>query len=1101
MFITNSDKNVLEDRLNQVIDASNELKFLVGFFYFSGIDRLYNSIKENSDLKINILVGLQVESTINGIFEFSETNKPNNKELIENFFTSVKKSINNEEFDTAKFYEQLGYFIDLLRHDRLIIRKTLDPNHSKLYIFSLKENQISKPMFITGSSNLTRPGLRDQGEFNVDISDYGYEQANEYFDDLWATAIKISEVPEIKTRLIEILENDTHTRKITPYEAYALVLKNYLDSFKKGNLDTTLGVLLEKNGYDRYQYQLDAARQAIAIINDFGGVVIADVVGLGKSVIAGLVANQLGGRGVIICPPGLIGQDHPKSGWYQYLSDFELDKRLWRPLSRGNMEYVEEYILANPDIETIIIDEAHAFKNQDTDDYARLSNICRGKQVMLLTATPFNNTPADLLALLSLFIAPKKSTISLDDNLANKFRAYSNDFNKLAVIKKNYKSANPKKVEEAGKAHKSLFGDDNISMAKVKTKAKTLSSEIRSVIEPITVRRNRLDLKGHPIYSKEIENLSTVAKPVEWFYELTPEQSDFYDRVLTEYFADPEDGGRFTGAVYKPQEYKLSPVKRENLTEDEGFQLTTQRNLQSFMRRLAVKRFESSAKSLEETIKRFKRINVNILDFIARSEGRFIMDRKAIDKLLTATDDEIEETLAEYEAISQQLEEAKRKEVYDTNEFHDKEKFFYDIHSDIVLFDQILKELNELNFVDFDPKLNSLISHLKKQRSEESERKIIIFSEYADTVHHVSSKLEQVFNNRVLTVSGSLDARKLKQLRENFDAKSSVQVNDFDIIVATDKLSEGHNLNRAGMIVNYDIPWNPVRVIQRLGRINRMSKKVFESLYIRNFFPTEKGSTVVKSREIAEHKMFLIHNTLGEDAQIFDVDEEPAASALFEHLNSVDEEAEGESFYTKALRDFEQIKSDSPDLVRNLPTYPRRVKVAKHYTTPGLMLFIRKGKLFVREHTVESMQNISLEAIYNKIKVSKDEPTLPLSDNFWIRYKALKEYKESGVGYYSENSVEQKTLNTLNSLLARNDIDQVREFINNMIEDIRFYGTLPPNTMRFIRDIDSQASNIDIVRNLQSVEVRLGGADYLKYVKENTENTEREVIIAIENQA
>ena len=112
-------------------------------------------------------------------------------------------------------------------------------------------------------------------------------------------------------------------------------------------------------------------------------------------------------------------------------------------------------------------------------------------------------------------------------------------------------------------------------------------------------------------------------------------------------------------------------------------------------------------------------------------------------------------------------------------------------------------------------------------------------------------------------VAGNLPAGKIKEINKNFDATAKHQADDYDILLTTDKISEGFNLNRAGMVINYDIPWNPVRVIQRVGRIKRISKKVFDKLYIVNFFPTEKGSDLVHSREIAAQKMFMIHNTLG----------------------------------------------------------------------------------------------------------------------------------------------------------------------------------------------------------------------------------------------
>lgn len=165
-----------------------------------------------------------------------------------------------------------------------------------------------KNLFITGSSNLTKAGLTTQEEFNVEISDYGFENAEEYFDTLWSEAVKITEDNVTKNKLIQTIENETLVKEITPFDAFVLVLKTYLDSFEQKEIGQSLITLLEDNGYTPYQYQLDAVKQALAIIEKNNGVIIADVVGLGKTVVACSIAKELRKRGIVICPPGLKGE-------------------------------------------------------------------------------------------------------------------------------------------------------------------------------------------------------------------------------------------------------------------------------------------------------------------------------------------------------------------------------------------------------------------------------------------------------------------------------------------------------------------------------------------------------------------------------------------------------------------------------------------------------------------------------------------------------------------------------------------------------------------------------------------------------------------------
>ncbi|MEI7425756.1 MAG: phospholipase D-like domain-containing protein, partial [Candidatus Moraniibacteriota bacterium] len=242
-FISNTGAETLKKRLVELISKSQELKFLVGFFYFSGIRELYEGLKKNPDVSLKVLVGLSIDVQNYGLVEYAEKEKFSDEEKACNFFDSIKKSLNTENFDNKEFYEQITYFIKLINENKLIIRKTFEPNHSKLYIFKLDESQVGKRnLFITGSSNLTKAGISTQNEFNVEIGDYGVEEANEYFDSLWENAVKISEFTDLKKKLVEVIEKETLIKEISPFEAFCLVLKTYLDSFEQKEVG---GVLIK----------------------------------------------------------------------------------------------------------------------------------------------------------------------------------------------------------------------------------------------------------------------------------------------------------------------------------------------------------------------------------------------------------------------------------------------------------------------------------------------------------------------------------------------------------------------------------------------------------------------------------------------------------------------------------------------------------------------------------------------------------------------------------------------------------------------------------------------------------------------------------------
>jgi superfamily II DNA or RNA helicase/HKD family nuclease len=1113
-FITNTGSKNLKRRLIELIKKSNELKFLVGFFYFSGIRELYEGLKDNPDLSIKVLVGLNVDRTNFGLLEFADKDKQlSDEERCCKFLKSVKKSLNSEDFDTQEFYQQVRFFIQLISDNKLIIRKTYNPNHAKIYLFKLEEGQVGrKNLFITGSSNLTKAGITTQDEFNVEIGDYGFEDAEEYFDALWSEAVKITEDDIIKRRLIEVVEKETLVKDITPFEAFVLALKTYIDSFEQKDVGQFLIKIFEENGYTPYQYQIDAVKQALAIIDKNNGVIIADVVGLGKTIIACAVARELKKRGIVICPPGLVGDRNKNSGWLKYAEEFRLYD--WEVRSLGDLENIADFVNKARDIEVVIIDEAHRFRNQDTKDYEYLKNICRGKIVILLTATPFNNRPGDILSLLKLFITPKKSSITLENSLVDKFRTFKGIFDRLGYIRKYCNSSNASKRKKAVSYYEGLFGDKTINLQKVKQRSHYLAKQIRDVIEPVTIRRNRLDLQNNPYYKDEAKDLSKVKEPQEWFFELTQKQSEFYDRVISRYFGDPDEGGQFIGAIYRPFEYEIERDKviGEKLTDKENFQYQQQRNLYDFMRRLIVKRFESSFGSFKRSIENFKKITKDASDFINKT-GKYILDRSLLEKIYYLDMEQIEEYLKDYSEKIRNGDYPKNHKIYESNKFKYKDEFIAHINADLELFDNILNELSGLDLVKNDPKTACLIVNLEdilnqKPAKGEPKRKVIIFSEYLDTVRYLEPILERHFGKRLLVVSSDLTSSKILEINKNFDASYKEQEDKYDILLASDRISEGFNLNRAGIVINYDIPWNPVRVIQRVGRINRISKKVFDELYIVNFFPTEQGSELVKSREIASNKMFLIHNTLGEDAKIFDIDEEPTPSGLFERIQQNPDNFEQEGFYTKALRRYLEIKKENPELIEDLKNYPNRIKVAKRADENELLVFFKKGRLYIHalRYDAEKDNQVyqpTFEEVFDKIACDKDEEKLLLSDGFWDWYDRARKFREHRPAIISEQSIEQKALNNLNTFLKNpwEDLLPYMDFLRTLREDIIDYGTLSDYTLRRISNLENSNDNNrkKSVNEIAAIKDELG-EDYLQKEKDRHQELSKEIIIAIENQ-
>lgn len=1114
-FITNhSGQKSLKSRINTLISVSEELKFLVGFFYFSGWKEVYESLKANESVKLRLLVGLQVDKLVHDrLVEYGyDEDRISDIDRFQRFMDSLRKALNTDGADTEEFYNQVYFFLEMIEQERLVIRKTKNPNHAKIYLFQLNaqqaELQSMKGQFITGSSNLTSAGLMGQEEFNVEIKDYGYPEADLYFETLWNDATPITEIDFQKKKVIDYVGTKTLAAKVTPYEAYALILKTYLDLQQTKHIRSEVLELLSKNGFKEFAYQTDAVNQGLSIINEYNGVVIADVVGLGKSVIAAMIAKNLDKRTMVICPPGLMGDKNAKNptGWYEYVYNFNLNCEVE---SRGRLVDIASSI-DNKNIEVVIVDEAHYFRNQDTEDYEALLKICRDRIVILLTATPFNNSPADIFSLLKLFIVPGKSGITIDHDLESLFVSYGNRFKRLSDILKYSKSNKPSKKNKALRYYVQMFGEQSVSLHKVRHETKQLANQIKQVISPVIIRRNRLDLQRDYLYCKEVTELSKVKDPTELFYTLTYSQSKFYDKVLSEYFGED---GLFTGAIYQPFAYEKAVQDDGKLDELSNRAFNQQANLYDFMRRLLVKRFESSFGAFTDSIQRFLNIHIRVRSFIEKTDGKYILDRKLMDDLMNEEDiDVVIKTLDDYENSVLSRKIPKNNTVYDTHSFVRKKEFFEHIESDIALLQAIKEKLVALGIVNNDPKRDKVCDEIDSLLSENPNRKIIVFSEYVDTVKHLENYFIDRFGNKVLVCDGTMNPTLHKTLNANFNAQfKGEKENVFTILITSDKLSEGFNLNMAGVIINYDIPWNPTRVIQRVGRINRIGAKVFDELNIYNFFPSEAGADIVQIREIAMQKMFLIHNALGEDSKMFDADEEPTPAGLYSKVNENPDNEGDENISTVVRNRYHHIEINHPEVIKRITVLPSRVKTGKSFESHQLVVLRRKGlslfshkALNIKQEKIE-VSEITFEELLDIVECEYETKLLPLSPFFWAAYEEIKGYKPTQKKGLKPKSLEAKAhenLKCAQRILSATD-DSLMEFIKMLIMDIEKYKTLSDRTLgrlgRNTLSLKSTESQIKtFVQEVSWIRNHLG-SDYLDRILKRIEHQKDEIVIAVEN--
>ena len=1093
MFITNKnnvneqpgEQDSMSRRLRDLIPVTKSLSILSGYFYFNGIPPLMEPIAANGELKLRILVGLDIDRMG---YELARAGDGDTAQ--EQFLRSLRNLARSKLFDQEKCAQHMETFLKMMEEGRLAIKKTKEPNHAKLYLFEMNEQlRVIEPIrWITGSSNLTFPGLNSQNEFNVELSNFGGDEALEYFNTLWDEAEDITDFTGMAKNIRRVLKDEGVHAEVTPYEAYALVLKNYLEHRSLVDETQKIDYVFDiprkpETGEPKYRplmFQKDAVNQALSILKEYNGVIIADVVGLGKSVIGSVLGCVMDARrGIVVAPPGLVGDEVEKTGWCGYLDDFKLYG--WRAMSRGKMDEVERYVQGHPDIDVVIVDEAHYFRNESSIDYDYLWRICRGKKVVLMTATPFSNRPSDMFALLKLFTIPKRSELAPDGDLQTRFDEFQALYVDCDYVIKNAGACDAnggweqeqlvrnrlKKLEFGGADAEPLDVDAAKKFAR--GIMEEIALKIRAIMEPVMIRRNRIDLRQDPQYRKDIgESLPTVHNPKEQFYELDPEQSAFYDRVLGSYFG-PQ--GNFKGAIYRPGLYAAITDN----DEDERETLATQQeNMYKFIRRLLVHRFESSFGAFAKTLGNLIRIHEIVLKLAIKPTGNpedghrgvIILDRTMMEKFCDAAqDDDLFETmLSDYEAAVSA--EAENRQVYHVEDDFTEDgykSFIADVESDIALFTGVMEEVRRLDLIANDPKAKQLTEKVSQVlegeaglavREGEPRRKVLVFSEFADTVEHVAGYLEARFPGRVCVVR-SLSKKTEDLIKDYFDGsiKEEEQLDDFDVMIATDKMSEGYNLNRAGLVINYDIPWNPTRAIQRLGRINRIGKKIFEDLYLYNYFPTDQGAQHYNIRDIAQNKILMIHKTIGEDARILDVNESLEPARLFKRLETNPEDLEKASFLTECKAAWEEIRSTHPEVVENIDRLPDRVKTVTTGPKAGTHLFKRRGltlfAMFMGAGGEAPVFRLMQEAL-PEVKCPFEQPRLEnFSEGFWNRYKKLTSevHAQDVIRAEGSKSLSSRARPVLMEAI-NNDVEP--GFARKLLADLQNRGTLPDHILREI---------------------------------------------------
>lgn len=956
-FFTNEPERDLYSRFATILKSNTQFfDVLVGYFRTSGFFKLYPALE--SVEKIRILVGLNVDRFTVKIIDRA-------KEEIK--YTSFTKAESKEQFKcdiedefekaatTSEVEKGVKVFIEWLKSGKLEMRLfTEAPIHAKVYIMR-KDPEKVPDMFgsvITGSSNFSEAGLLNNLEFNVELKDAPDVQfALNKFEELWARS------EDIRDTYIETVQNHTWMRDdITPYQLY---LKTLYEFFKEEiNADKENFQTLLPPGYMRLQYQMDAVTQAKQKLDAYGGVFISDVVGLGKTYICAMLANSFNRNTykLIICPPVLVDY------WRSVLQEFDVARydveslgKLDKIIAKG----VDKYSY-------VFVDEAHRFRNSDTESFTQLHQICRGKKVILISATPINNYTSDIENQLYLFQSKQSGTINGIKNIKGFFRALNGKL---------------KKFEKGSPEY----------MAQLRENSEVIRDKL---LREVMIRRTRSEIEEY--YADDLKKqglkFPKVGSPEKIIYTFDDETNDAFNETIATI-------KNFKYTRYTPLLYLKDKKKYATM-------LAAQRNMGGFMKGILVKRLESSFHAFRMTLSRF----IDSYEkFIAMAEtGKVYISKKV--NVYDLLDDGNTEKLM-YLIEQQDVMEFK------TEEFD--ARFMRDLRQDLTE----LKYMQDLwSRINDDPKLDEFKRNLTKNRIMRG-KKIIVFTESKETAEYLCENLRDIYGDSVIFFSGQSSQALKAEIEDSFNPKNEDKNNDkYDLLITTDVLAEGVNLHRANVLVNYDLPWNPTRIMQRVGRINRVGT-AYDRIYVFNFFPTAQSEKQLPMEERILEKLQAFHDTLGEDYKYLSDEEVVSPKKLFSDLNKdIDDDEESTNPELGYLAIIRQIRDNDPTLFSQIKRLPKKAKagkiseVAEENSTIG---FIRKGALKTFFQTNGETKQLSFMEAIKQIEAEPDEKKVGIGSDFYDQF-------DKNSDAFDEMLTTEETVTTEKVMVAGNDAKIIR---------------------------------------------------------------------------
>ncbi len=1039
----------LGDAIGKILPNAERAKFAVGYFFLSGLEAIQKHLAGVSELRLlignttnrqtleQISEGYKrldlAQQAMDDITKFSKRSEKKHRisETAENLKEAVALMDQTNEGE-----ELVNILIRLIEEKRLKVKVyTKGRLHAKAYIFDYKQDgRYEKGIAVVGSSNLTLSGIEHNTELNVVVQgNDNHRELTKWFEELW------SEAEDFETHLMNELKQSWAVVPATPYDIYMKTLYALVrDRLEEGEGAEILWD--DEITRDLADFQKVAVRQSIQMIRDNGGCFVSDVVGLGKSYIGSAILKHFErtehARPLIICPKTL------EDMWEGYNEVYHLNARVL-PMSLLKAKDEEDINMLLEDVKyrdrnVVLVDESHNFRHHTIQRYQILQTFfSTGRKCCFLTATPRNKTAWDLYHQIKLFHPDDKTDLPIEPpDLKQYFKAIEKGERKLPDIL----------------AH-ILIRRTRRHILRWYGYAEDTSQPLRELSDTVCQpyldgERRAYVMVGakHQYFPKR--ELETMRYSIEKTYRgLYQQIRGYLGRPRGERYK-PKPGVELTYARYGLWHYVHEDKRRKKPYSDlhrAGI------NLRGIIRVLLFKRFESSVAAFRETLRRLIRIHSAFL--------------KSLEQGVIPAGDDAQQLLYESDKISEvdlleQLRELSG--AYESKDFYVDELKKH-IKADKELLETMFSLVEPITPKN-DGKLQTLFSGM--QNEPLCRGKCLIFTQYADTARYLYENLNPGDKQPDIDVIYGADKSKIRMAgrfapEANPEYKFQKGEREVRILVATDVMAEGLNLQDCDKVINYDLHWNPVRLIQRLGRIDRIGTE-HDIVWAFNFLPESELDKGLRITEVLARRIEEIHDTIGEDSAILDKSEqlnEEAMYAIYEkkggQLTFFEEDEKEFIDLNEAEEMLRQMRRERPEEFDRIAHLHDGIRSARVSDTKGHYVFCQAGR-FQKLYLVDAKGKIisrDIPRVLGTIRCSPVEPTESLPHGYNDKVMRVKQLFEEEIKHrraerehtLSLTQAQRYVLRELRILFQRVEDEDTKAQINILDKAFRVTPTVAVN--------------------------------------------------------